>query len=287
MRTKKFFLWALFLMPLFIACDNDDKNTDGDAVTVDRLVGDWSIKDYPDFPENEKKLTLQKDGKYIGRDLYYWYTEKDDTQIISEEIKTEGTYKVEGNKVITLTGNAYYRECVSINEDGSMVMSEWEPLEEAGEFEPEEINISLKLGGSLMTMSSSNESVVYFFYKDGAKMSSDKSTLKGTWICDYKGKTKTYRYGLKVDGDTFEYVDPYWKEKFVGKFEYKNGYIKTSKTAGYVLKDGETFNMDDVFGNNWELEDDDYGWPAGFPIIIDGNTANVWIDSEFLEFKKK
>lgn len=285
MRTNKYFLWALLLMPLFIACDNDE-NADGGDSPADEFVGEWSIKDCANKPRTEKKLSLQKDGKYIGREIYYWY-EEDGTQRISEEFKTEGTYKYENGKLTTLSGETSYRGEYYNEKTDSYVLSDWELLdeEEDGKFKSSEIIIGVKLGGKLMTFTSADDPYTYFFFRDGASLPSDKSALKGTWTSSIEYKSKTYRYLLKIDDEKFDFVDEDWEDRFIGKYEYKDGYVKATTNAYYSFE-GRDLDIDNLSDEDWELEDEEMTIP-GFPIVVDGGTAYALIYEEFLVLKKK
>jgi len=284
-------LWALLLMPLFIACDkdNDGANVDG-AATVDQLIGSWSVKDDGTMPYDEKSIVLKEDGKYDIRDTWYSYSDSG-VQYISEQFKTEGTYKFEGGKLKILTGETLYREGDMNQGTGEYALSDWEPLseEDGGKFEPGELAVSLKLGGSLLLLSEEGDPNQVFFIKEGAKLSSDKSALKGTWIASDVFNNKTYAYAVKFDADSLDYVDSYWGDRYISGYDFKEGYI-TPTTCVYwgwdFEADDDEFNMADPYANTWVLSDDEY-YINPFPFIVDGKTAYAWIASEFLTFKKK
>ena len=281
MRTKKYFLLALLLMPAFVACDKDNKDDGGSS--LDQLLGEWSIKDKVDNPKNVKKLSLLKDGKYIGNEIYLRY--KDDIQIVDEEFKTEGDYKYEDNVLATLTGETKWRESTYNESTGQYELGDWEVDDEV-EFEGAEMNVSLKLGGSVMLMTKDDDPYTYFVYKEGASLPSDKSALKGTWICKFELKSNPYLYALKIDADSLELIIGHWEDRYVCKYEYKGGYINITECAYYGF-DGREFNMDDPFDNEWELydpEDDELG---GIPMVVDGSAAYVRIFDDFQTFRKK
>ena len=288
-------MWALLLMPLFIACDNDNDgaNVDG-ADSVDQLIGAWGIKDDAVRPYNERSIVLQKDGKYIVSDIWYFYT-NGNVQYMSEEFKTEGTYKFEGGKLNILTGETLYREGTLNDRTGVYVVSDWTPMseDEGGKFAPVEISVSLKLGGSLLVLSQEGVSNPAFFVKEGTKMSSDKSALKGTWLATVDYNKTTYTYAVKFDADSLDYVDSYWKDRYIAAYDFKDGYVTPSLCVcyGWNIDDDEDeddgFNMSDLFDNKWEKYDDDDYYLGSFPFIVDGKIAYALVDSEFLTFKKK
>lgn len=294
MRTNKLF-WALLLVPLFIECDSDEKNPDA-IVSIDQLSGDWSINNLLSSPDEQYKLSLQKDGRFVRYVTHYTY-DNSNTQYIYEEYKTEGSYKFEGNRLVFLSGETVFREAECDFEKDHVVYEpgdweEWEyPEEEDVPNYPLSYDVSLKRGGTVIVLNDSDDpNGNTFFYKEGANMPSDLSGLNGTWICsfessDYGDETIVCKYALKINGNDFELIIAHWGDRYVGKFDYKDGYVTVTKCAAYSYTG--KYNWEDPFANQWRLYDDDYNYYVGFPFVVDGISACMRIDGYDLVMDKK
>lgn len=279
-------------MPLFVACERAEREIDdGNNIIAGQLLGNWSLKDCVLNPETETKISFRHDRTYVGTHIYYMYREG--IQYISEEFRTEGTFQFEKGKVALWAEKTLYREGNYDKETGIYELDEWEDLGNGSsdEREPEISKVNLILDGKVLVMNRDDNCT--FLYKEGTIMPSDTSALKGTWISDYKNENYEHLYALKITDDTLELIFGHFGDRFVCKYDYKEGYVSVSESKYYYFDDesGVEYNMDDPFANEWVLSDEEFDeediWFNGFPMIVEGSTAYARIDWENLEFKKQ
>ena len=284
---KQFLAWALIALPILTACENDDElNDDKEGaggsveVTMKSLAGEWYINEPEQGQTTIENLTIKADGSFV-LDIESSY--KDEVlgkEIVSYVEHVEGKFELDGT---ILRGNISKAQSKrSLWENGEYKgLSDWEDDESYSI--PENAEVSLLRGGSLLLLESDYGVMMYF--KKGGKLPNNKSELQGTWFSyeSYKAGDQTISVAIKIDGDNIDIIVAPWAQRFICKYTYKDGIIANDGGVTFRTlwrEDGcNDLNNEDPFDSEWlpTYDPDQYTGNLtdgfSFPFVVDGNNA--------------
>ena len=285
MDIKRLFAWAIIALPLFAACDEEDKITTEEGgegsveVTMKALAGEWYLN-LPDISETEERsLVIKADGSFVMQETYSF-----DSQIHSQ-FRIEGKYKLNGTTLVGEVSKSQFRSA-KWNNNQYAGLGEWEDYEYY-DF-ADTAQVSLLKDGSVLLIKSNyyGSEQASFYFKKGSKLPSDKSVLQGTWFWmdEFKDQGRdVVRVAVKFDGDNIDLIVVPWSQRFICKYEYKDGVV-TSKgevTFRTLFKENgaNEMNYSNPYDSEWLPTYDPKQYTGNlsdgfsFPIFVDGKTA--------------
>ena len=326
MEIKRLFAWAIIALPLFAACDNNDEVTieDGDKpsteVSLKNLVGEWVLDLSGNSESENRTLVINSDGSFVMENSFSYYN--DGQRIISSQFRIEGKFKLIDKNLISDVTKAKQR-FADWQDNQYVGMTDWEDMEDHQIADTAQISI-IKDGSVLLmksvykdpyTPDMPAETICSFYFKKGSNINFNISELQGTWFwwdeSGFTGKdedvvrvavkfdgdnhhavpdipVRVVRVAVKFDGDNIDLIVVPWGQRFICKYEYKNGVV-TSKgevTFRTVWKEhgSNPINYTNPYDSEWLPTYDPQQYQGNlvdgfsFPIIVDGKTAY----SEFL-----
>ena len=304
MEIKRLFAWAIIALPLLAACDDDDKVTTDDGggnsveVSMKSLAGEWVLT-LPDYSETEERtLAIKTDGSFVMENTFSY--DDNGQKIINSQFRIEGKFKLSDKNLIGQVTQAKQR--FSNWQDMHYVgMTDWEDWEEY-EF-ADTAQVSLLKNGTILLIKSvyrdpyspelPPQTTCSFYFKKGAALTSDISALQGTWFwwdeTRFTGTDeKAVRVAVKFDGDNIDLIVVPWSQRFICKYEYKDGVVTSKGEVTFRTLWEECgsnpMNFSNPYDSEWLPSYDPVQYQGNlvdgfsFPIIADGNTAY----SEFL-----
>lgn len=291
---KKFLVWALLALPVFAACGDKEKTSEEGGstdVTMSNLVGEWFMNFTDESSQTEHTLIIKSDGSFIEDEVESY--DYDGTMLVGYQTHFEGKYKLNGNKLTGEITKAQYKEAKW--EGGRYVgLTDWQDITFEGETSYSIVTL-LKNGAVMMIeyafddeddyQSSSKD--INFYFKKGAKLPSDKSELQGTWFWYDSprkgGDEKVVRVAVKFDGDNIDLIVAPWSQRFICKYNYKDGIVSSVGEVTFRTlwrEDGANeMNWQNPYDSEWLPSYDPEQYTGNlsdgfaFPFIVDGKTA--------------
>lgn len=303
---KRRLVWAFMALPLFAACDSDDKiNIDDEnesyvEVTMQNIADTWYYT--YNYNQNDK---IDSETFIIEPDGHYNYTAVFSSLYQGQykpnfQENEEGDYTLMDGFLIDHVALSRQRRCV-VSDD--IEKARWDTLEIRINH-VDTVRVSLVCGGSVMvheylkspvTPTSQDLDHMFMYYRKGASnLPSNKSSLNGTWYA--KDKSDTISYAVRFSGDYVEvYEHSYYVYKYKGVYTYKDGMVSVGPTTLYVSRDSKGnpfFNPGAPFDVEWKeanpnINYNRYAKGISFGFITNGRTAYARSDIKCLSFTKQ
>ena len=301
MFMKRTFVWALIALPLFVACDDDDKiisNDNEPAITpiaLQDVVGSWHLTLATVEEVEADTLVVESDGRY--KYSYTYSPIEDNRPKPFYQLFEDGDYTVNGNLLIdnvTLSRERYATIVDDIKD------AWWDTLSER----IDTVRVRFLLNRSVMiheyfkgpaTPTSKDIKHIALYFRQGASnLPSDESTLQGIWY--WKEKANVVSAAVRFDADSVEvYLGKSYGGLWKGAYVFEDGVVSVGKTTKYVSRNSEgkdDINANAPFDSHWlpidtAKENNFFRNGISFPFIIDGNTAYSQFDSGTPIFTKQ
>ena len=274
MRKNSLFLIALFVLPLFVACEKDN------SIQKSNLVGEWY--NYSDNKEifSEATLTINSDGTFIYFKTLYGLNGSE--KYISYQSEFKGSLKLKGNRLSMKITKAQYRSSVG-SIPGTMELTEWN--DETGYSRGEKSseisflqNSSALLIDKLYDPHDDREELTLLLRK-GTTLPGNNSDLQGTWYTYRKLDADTYGVdiAIQIDNDSIDMIINIDGARYVGKYTYENGMLSTADSLTYYT----CWDSDKNNNANWT---DPYAAPWRESGLSDPNMISVFCKGYTMTF---
>ena len=296
MKTKRTIAWALIVLTVFSACDNDkmtnngdENNDDAQKITIQDLAGTWHMNVGNLELITEDSLFYKPDGSYMNTYSLSYYEEGQ--KKIFYQLCEEGQMQLDGNisyRIVDYYKNRYATTYDDIN------LERWDTIDE--DIPSDTIRISLLYNGSVMLNeyfyegkanpeSKDVKNTDIYFRKGATNLPDNKSEIQGTWY--YYGKSDTVNVALRFDADTIDFVITAWDlQRYKGVYTYKDGIVSVNSLTLYAIQkygidDHFDYDPSDPFAAEWYTNGDSfeyigrnrYEYGLSFPFIVDDEVA--------------
>ncbi len=304
MNLKRRLVWAFMALPLFAACNNDDKiNTEDEnesyvEVTMQNIADTWYFTYNQEDEIDTETFIIEPDGHYNYSAVFNSLYQGQFKPHFQEN--EEGDYTLMDNLLIDNVALSRQRRC-DVSDDIEKVR--WDTLERRVNH-TDTVRVSLVCEGSVMvheylkspvTPTSQDLDHMFMYFRKGASnLPSNKSSLNGTWYI--KDKSDTISYAVRFSGDNVEvYEYKYQVYKYKGVYTYKDGMVSVGPTTLYMSRDSKgnpVLNPGNPFDVEWQAantrkEYNRYAKGISFGFITNGRTAYARFDIKCCSLTKQ